>query len=1039
MTVATTTDARWFRELTPDRGDLPLLLCLPYAGGGASIFRTWPDLFADHFHVVAVQLPGRETRVQESPEFDVPAVAEAILGRVGTRPYALFGHSMGGRLGFEVTHHLAQTGGPLPRLLALSATRPPHTVPDGPLDQISQLSDARLVARLRRSGSVPDAVLDEPELLALFLPVLRADFTWIDHIAPTGLDPTTAPRPVDVPLVSLAGTFDEIATFDQVGEWDRWTTAGHDGRVLPGGHFFLDEQPDVVRDIIAAAWTKSAGATAPVEKPQTRTPRAVATHHVDVGGVRLWRDGMLRTTMLPAGELDRLVDSDLARLADRAVGDGPDAEDARAEVERRLAEPDAAVAAVCADPRLREALAWQNPNLLGNVDKLAAGQSRRASRRRYREATVARYWQRYGAKNENIGFFGPTTWITLDPTRAATTALAGPELTRERRTFLEPWAVAALADALLEPWDARRHLVPERSPLVRFDLEAGQAAHLPRPPVRLTPSEIRVLDLVDGERTAQAVVAGSNLDPAVAQSTLAALHAAAWLRWDADIPPTPAAERALTDLLKRLPDEPAIDRARDGWARVLDARDRLAAAAGDAEAVIAAAAELDRVFGEIAAQETVRRPGEMYAGRRIYYEDTRRDLEVVIGADLLEPLAAVLEPLVGAARWLCAELTESYEQAFDELLDELADGAGEVEFAELWFLARGLLFGAGDRPVDVVATVFAQRWAQVLDLTDDAGSEVVLDPADFGTRVAACFPARSCDWSAARIHSPDIQVVASSLEELQRGEAQLVLGELHTAWATLDVAALNIFHPDEDRLAHALAHDCGERRVRLALPATWPRAGTRTTQVLRGEQDIDLVFEERPGVPRDRRLGIEQLVVRRHGGLWRVYPRKPHARAPRDGWPLVEVFSDLLAVHAVDAFKLLSPRAYTPRIRVGSTVLHRRTWRMSVSETGMTSGKGIAASLLAARRLRERLGLPEQVYVAIHGETKPVYCDLRSRSYVQAVGTMLRAAANGGGLDAQVTISEALPSPGQAWVPTGDGQTCLSEIRLQVVDEVLDA
>lgn len=299
MSVATTTDGRWFRELSADRADLPLLVCLPYAGGGASIYRRWPMLFEGHFHVVAVQLPGRETRVQDPPEFDVASVAEAIRSRVGERSYAVFGHSMGGRLGFEVARDLQRNGGPSPSLLALSACRPPHALPDGPLDQISQLPDARLISRLRRSGSVPDAVLDEPELLDLFLPVLRADFSWIDALEAE--EPAGPAGLVDVPILSLAGTFDEVATFDRVGEWGRWTCAAHSSHVLPGGHFFLDEQAETVRDLLIDAWP--AGDTpAPKSDDSAALP---AEHHVEVAGVRFWRDGMLRTTMLSAGELDR--------------------------------------------------------------------------------------------------------------------------------------------------------------------------------------------------------------------------------------------------------------------------------------------------------------------------------------------------------------------------------------------------------------------------------------------------------------------------------------------------------------------------------------------------------------------------------------------------------------------------------------------------------------------------------------------------------------------------------------------------------------
>ncbi|HEY0697125.1 MAG TPA: thioesterase domain-containing protein, partial [Micromonospora sp.] len=95
----------WFVS-TGTRPDAPTqLFCLPYAGAGAGAFRLWPAAIGPDVEVLPVQLPGRENRIMEDPRFTVAEVAAAIAERAD-RPYGIYGHSMGGRLGFEVVREL---------------------------------------------------------------------------------------------------------------------------------------------------------------------------------------------------------------------------------------------------------------------------------------------------------------------------------------------------------------------------------------------------------------------------------------------------------------------------------------------------------------------------------------------------------------------------------------------------------------------------------------------------------------------------------------------------------------------------------------------------------------------------------------------------------------------------------------------------------------------------------------------------------------------------------------------------------------------
>ncbi|MFL6129158.1 MAG: lantibiotic dehydratase, partial [Mycobacteriales bacterium] len=184
-----------------------------------------------------------------------------------------------------------------------------------------------------------------------------------------------------------------------------------------------------------------------------------AAHRVPLGpgddGWQVWRDVLVRSAGFPTEGLAPFTAPACAAAADALlaapVEDAAVAEKAFEEAfEEAVGAGAAAVAAVVADPRFREAVTWQNTNVLPTLDALRRQpDGPRTSRRRSREDAVLRYWQRYCGKNDTVGFFGPAAWGTLDPDATEPVAVRpGAELVRDRRVAIEAWAVLALADTL---------------------------------------------------------------------------------------------------------------------------------------------------------------------------------------------------------------------------------------------------------------------------------------------------------------------------------------------------------------------------------------------------------------------------------------------------------------------------------------------------------------------------------------------------------------------------------------------------------------
>ncbi|MFJ2032325.1 thioesterase II family protein [Streptosporangium sp. NPDC087985] len=244
----TTLTARWFRCPRPLPRAASRLFCLPYAGAGAGVFHPWPAALAPGVEVLGVQLPGRENRIAEPAEVDLVELATAVADAAAEdgRPYALYGHSLGARLAFEVARLLRRTGAPPPARLYVGAARAPHLGGSSTFDGLSHVSDDELVARIVAGGGVPEAVADEPELLELLLPTLRADFTWLD-------DYVYQPEPpLPVPITAFAGTRDLAVSMEQMAGWEQHTTAGFVLHRVDGGHFFLQDRLAELTALLAA-------------------------------------------------------------------------------------------------------------------------------------------------------------------------------------------------------------------------------------------------------------------------------------------------------------------------------------------------------------------------------------------------------------------------------------------------------------------------------------------------------------------------------------------------------------------------------------------------------------------------------------------------------------------------------------------------------------------------------------------------------------------------------------------------------------------
>lgn len=229
--------SRWVRS-SPAQDPSLRIICLPFAGGGGSVFYPWQAVIPGDIQICAVELPGRESRFAEQPIRDlaelIQALASALAPFIGG-PYALFGHSLGGLLSFELARELRRRAKPAPVRLFASACRAPHL--PSRRRPICGLNDERFVEHIARLGGIPREILGTPEVLKLAIPALRADYEMYESYVHTS-EPNFA-----FPVTALGGSQDELVTSSDLVAWCSHTSGPFRLRMLPGGHLFLRSAP----------------------------------------------------------------------------------------------------------------------------------------------------------------------------------------------------------------------------------------------------------------------------------------------------------------------------------------------------------------------------------------------------------------------------------------------------------------------------------------------------------------------------------------------------------------------------------------------------------------------------------------------------------------------------------------------------------------------------------------------------------------------------------------------------------------------------
>lgn len=725
----------------------------------------------------------------------------------------------------------------------------------------------------------------------------------------------------------------------------------------------------------------------------------------------------------PAPELDPALATELEQL--RA---------ARARLDQLQRDSQRQVAAflrsAVRDAWFREAVIWQNRSALHTAFDVVARSSidETDAKTRAKEELVAKYLQRYCTKNETIGFFGPLGLATLSRDAARTTCRPGPRLLSYRRVFFEHWCIAAVAEVMAADPGIKAWIAPRRNPTVRVEGEivhhAGGSAEVPL-------VFARALALCDGRRPATAIAQQLAADEAheladadEGLAILDELEQRGLISWQLEVPGSflDPPERWLRRFLQSVGDEPARARALQQLDELEAARDAVARAAGDPEALDAALATFEAGFSAVTGKAPTRNAGRMYAGRTLLFEECRRDLQLELGADVLDQLARPLSLLMQSARWYTHQIAQRYRQELRALYERLKSehGSATIDYVR-FFEAAELLFGDPRKEHPVTAPIARElqaRWRALLAF-EPGEPRVRRASADLARGVAETFAAPCAGWPGARYHSPDLQIAASGLEALARGELAIVLGELHAGTNT--VPPLLRVHPAPGEAAGWYDLDIPEPRVDFVSRG---RNEARADGGCLAGRDFDVeVGSAISHRDRDHVLAIGDLVVDELGGELVV-----RTRDGAHSFDIVAFHERQIATATINHFRVLAPAPHLPRIAIDNLVISRERWTFDTAGLAFAQADTAGERFIRARRWARDAGLPRWVFYSVPDETKPVFLDFASPLLVEILVKHLRKVP-------AVTVTEMLPALDELWLEDATRRTYTSELRMVVVDE----
>jgi surfactin synthase thioesterase subunit len=232
-------NSKWFVIPKPNPTASKTLICLPYAGGSASIYTSWADFLPNHVELVSIQPPGRANRMMETAIDNMAELVSELslaITSIIQKPYVIFGHSLGSRVAFELIRSLKDLNQRQPDHFIASGNRPPHLQMQE--KRLSELPKEKFFEELVNLDGTPREILQNQKLMALYEPILRADFKIGDDYR------YQSEKKLECPTSIFGGLDDTGVSLEHLHQWQIHFDLPINIQQFNGDHFYLDNARD---------------------------------------------------------------------------------------------------------------------------------------------------------------------------------------------------------------------------------------------------------------------------------------------------------------------------------------------------------------------------------------------------------------------------------------------------------------------------------------------------------------------------------------------------------------------------------------------------------------------------------------------------------------------------------------------------------------------------------------------------------------------------------------------------------------------------
>lgn len=241
----------WYLEYKKNPSACIRLFCFHHSGGGASAYYPWVEHLSPKIEMIGIQLPGRENRFIEPLNCDLKDIVAKLsdgFSLYKDKPFFVFGHSLGALISFEFIKSIRQLYALSPLHIIISAAKAPHL--PFRMKPLSQLDDKALKEELRVYDGIDGRILSNDEILDIFFPIIRSDFSISEQYK------SFQSKPIPCDILALSGNQDQTVTPEEILAWSRYTIGNFEHLSFDGGHFFIKDHKKKILEIINQIGTK---------------------------------------------------------------------------------------------------------------------------------------------------------------------------------------------------------------------------------------------------------------------------------------------------------------------------------------------------------------------------------------------------------------------------------------------------------------------------------------------------------------------------------------------------------------------------------------------------------------------------------------------------------------------------------------------------------------------------------------------------------------------------------------------------------------